>query len=239
MTDTTNLGLPLVQAAQAQKHVTVNEALTRLDALVRLRIIALDAVTPPVVPVEGGAYALGTSPTGVWAGQGGKLALSLDGLWHFVVPAPGWQAWDTIAGGPLRFDGGAWIVEGPMTSSGGAATVQEVIEFDQVLGGTGPVDGDVVIPAGAQVIGVTGRVIAEITGPGLTGWRVGADGSDNRYGSGIGLTLNSWARGLTGQPLTYYSDTALQVTPEGGADFVGGVIRLAIHLVRLDPPRPV
>ena len=35
MTDTANLLLPLLQAAQAQKHVTVNEALLRLDALVQ------------------------------------------------------------------------------------------------------------------------------------------------------------------------------------------------------------
>ena len=32
MTDTSQLGLPLLEPAQAQKHVTVNEALVRLDA---------------------------------------------------------------------------------------------------------------------------------------------------------------------------------------------------------------
>ena len=34
MSDSLNLNLPYVEAAQAQKHVTVNEALSRLDALV-------------------------------------------------------------------------------------------------------------------------------------------------------------------------------------------------------------
>lgn len=34
MTDTTNLALPYLEAAQAQKHVTHNEALTTLDAIV-------------------------------------------------------------------------------------------------------------------------------------------------------------------------------------------------------------
>jgi len=33
MDETARIGLPLVQAAQAQKHVTVNEAFARLDAL--------------------------------------------------------------------------------------------------------------------------------------------------------------------------------------------------------------
>jgi hypothetical protein len=36
MTETANLALPLVQPAQAQKHVTVNEALARLDGLTQL-----------------------------------------------------------------------------------------------------------------------------------------------------------------------------------------------------------
>ena len=34
--NTARLGLPLLQPAQAQKHVTVNEALMRLDGLVNL-----------------------------------------------------------------------------------------------------------------------------------------------------------------------------------------------------------
>ena len=38
MADTTNLTLPLLAASQAQKHVTVNEALTRLDGMVQLTL---------------------------------------------------------------------------------------------------------------------------------------------------------------------------------------------------------
>ena len=41
-------------------------------------------------------------------------------------------------------------------------------------------------PNQAQVVGVTGRVIEAFAGPGLTGWRIGVSGSDNRYGSGLG-----------------------------------------------------
>ena len=53
MTSTTLLGLPLVQAAQAQKHVTVNEALARLDGLVLLTLQSQSVATPPFVATEG------------------------------------------------------------------------------------------------------------------------------------------------------------------------------------------
>ncbi len=38
MTDTPHLALPLLAAAQAQKHVTHNEALAMIDALVHLAV---------------------------------------------------------------------------------------------------------------------------------------------------------------------------------------------------------
>jgi hypothetical protein len=43
-----NLALPYLLAAQAQKHVTVNEALRLLDGLVTLNSApAMPAITPP------------------------------------------------------------------------------------------------------------------------------------------------------------------------------------------------
>ena len=42
MVKTANLELPLVQAAQAQKHVTVNEALALLDAAAQLRLASIN-----------------------------------------------------------------------------------------------------------------------------------------------------------------------------------------------------
>ena len=54
MTDTTNLGLPLIDAAQAQKHVTHNEALRRLDELVHLSVAQRNALAPPASPASAG-----------------------------------------------------------------------------------------------------------------------------------------------------------------------------------------
>ncbi len=39
MSQTPNLALPYIQAAQAQKHVTHNEAIRALDAIVQLGVL--------------------------------------------------------------------------------------------------------------------------------------------------------------------------------------------------------
>ena len=103
-----NLDLPFL--IQAQKHVTHNEALERLDLVVQLVVQAFGAATPPGAPVNGQIWALGAVPSGAWAGQGGKLAARLDGQWMFVEPRSGWRAW-SIGDTQLRvFHGGAWQV---------------------------------------------------------------------------------------------------------------------------------
>ena len=53
MSETNRLSLPLVQPAQAQKHVTVNEALVRLDGLVNLVLNSVTTTSPPAAVVEG------------------------------------------------------------------------------------------------------------------------------------------------------------------------------------------
>jgi hypothetical protein len=92
------LSLPLIQPAQAQKHVTHNEAIDQLDVLVQLVAEAFDAVSPPAVPAQGAVWLLGGSPTGDWAGQGGMMASWRNGGWRFIAPQEGWRAWDRSAG---------------------------------------------------------------------------------------------------------------------------------------------
>ena len=81
-------------------------------------------------------------------------------------------------------------------------------------------------------------VLEPLAGPGLTGWSIGVPGSGDRYGSGLGIGLNSYLVGLSGTPVSYYAPTPLLLTAEGGT-FVSGRIRLALHLLRLEPPRAV
>lgn len=106
--ETALLKLPYIAAAQAQKHVTHNEALKRLDGIVQLAVEASGATAPPGSPAEGDRYLLGASPTGAWAGQGGNLAVFADGSWWFVAPATGWLAFDRNADQLLVMKSGGW-----------------------------------------------------------------------------------------------------------------------------------
>ena len=102
------LSLPYIQAAQAQKHVTHNAAIERLDMVVQLTLEATDATTPPANAPEGQAWALGPAPTGAWAGQAGDIAAWRGGGWLFVTPQTGWRAWDKTTSTVMVFDGG-WM----------------------------------------------------------------------------------------------------------------------------------
>ncbi|MCG7522222.1 DUF2793 domain-containing protein [Ruegeria sp. Ofav3-42] len=103
------LNLPFLQPSQAQKHVTHNEALRRLDLVVQLNLVATDVATPPAAPAQGEIHAIGQSPTGDWSGQAGKLAAWLDNTWHFLAPDLGWRAWDQATERLKVWDGTTWI----------------------------------------------------------------------------------------------------------------------------------
>lgn len=92
MSATPHLALPLLAAAQAQKHVTHNEALLRLDAAVHLSVIGT-ATTPLASPVEGDRYLVTTPATGAFAGHDTHVALFTGGAWDFFVPQEGWRVW--------------------------------------------------------------------------------------------------------------------------------------------------
>jgi hypothetical protein len=108
MSDTPLLQLPLLDAAQAQKHVTHNEALLLLDALVHLSVLSRTLAAPPAAS-DGARYLVPTAPTGAWAGQAGKLALAQGGGFQFLSPRAGWRAWVEDERRLLLFDGNSWL----------------------------------------------------------------------------------------------------------------------------------
>ncbi|MFC3119936.1 DUF2793 domain-containing protein [Jhaorihella thermophila] len=72
MTDLSpRLGLPYLLPSQAQKHVTHNEALRLLDALVQLTVESFEALTPPASPADGECHALGGGADRGMGGAGG------------------------------------------------------------------------------------------------------------------------------------------------------------------------
>ncbi|AXS39970.1 DUF2793 domain-containing protein [Breoghania sp. L-A4] len=108
MSDTPRLALPLIMAAQAQKHVTHNEALVRLDALVHLYILDRDLSDPPAGPADGDTYLVAAGASGEWAGADGQIAFSLDGLWTFHDPFAGLVGFVANEGAIIAYTASGW-----------------------------------------------------------------------------------------------------------------------------------
>lgn len=109
MSETTHLALPLIAAAQAQKHVTHNEALSALDALVQLAVKDMTLTAPPSAPGEGDRHIVASPATGAWAGREGQVAAFFGGGWTFFAPRRGFVALDEAANRLVIFDGASWV----------------------------------------------------------------------------------------------------------------------------------
>ncbi|NJM33981.1 MAG: DUF2793 domain-containing protein [Rhodomicrobium sp.] len=109
MANSSNLNLPFIEAAQAQKHVTHNAALLALDAVVMLSVLDSDLATPPGTPADGDRYLIASSATGDWSGNDGKIAAWQDGAWSFYTPHEGWLIWIADEDIVLVFNGASWI----------------------------------------------------------------------------------------------------------------------------------
>lgn len=102
------LSLPYIQPGQAQKHVTHNEALKRLDALVQPVVADRDRATPPAAPGPGARHLVAPGASGDWAGHAGKIAIWDGTAWCFEPPLPGWQVHCLAEDEDLRFGASGW-----------------------------------------------------------------------------------------------------------------------------------
>jgi len=109
MSNSPNLGLPFIEAAQAQKHVTHNEALRGVDALLQLSVLDRDLTTPPVSPADGDRYLVAPGAGGSWAGKDNLITVWQDSLWAFYSPQSGWLCWVTDEKSLITWDGTAWM----------------------------------------------------------------------------------------------------------------------------------
>ncbi|MBC6408268.1 MAG: DUF2793 domain-containing protein [Rhodobacteraceae bacterium] len=106
--DSPNLELPYIQPSQAQKHVTHNEAIRRLDALVHLAVLSATRANPLPAPQNGHRFILPAAPKGVWANRAQHLAVFEENTWVFIMPKAGWVAWVADTGKSIVFDGTSW-----------------------------------------------------------------------------------------------------------------------------------
>lgn len=236
MTDTPRMSLPLLAPAQAQKHVTVNEALARIDALSHLTLVSSSLTTPPTSAIDGDLYAVPPGAVNAWAGQEGKLAIAVNGGWVFVPPRRGWRAFVLDQGMSAIWGGTDWRLGAVTLSPSGSVMSFKTNEIDVEITSGVSVLTPAVIPSRALLFGITGRVVDAIKGTATT-WDLGVADDTGRFGTGIGVSLNAWVNGPTA-PIVYWSPTALEITAQGGT-FSGGMVRLAVHYTELGLTDPV
>ncbi len=232
--NTRRLGLPLVQAAQAQKHVTVNESLARLDGMVNLTLLSLGQISPPLAVIDGCSYGVPVGAEGDWRGEDGRIAIASNGGWVFADPQAGMRAFVADLGTQVIHDGVDWVKGALTLGRFGSGLVAQVAEAEVTISAGASVNTGLFIPYAAMVIGVTARVTEAIEGS-LASWRLGTEGALDRFGSALGIQHGSWARGMLSQPVTYWAPAPLILSATGG-EFASGKVRLVVHWLELTLP---
>jgi hypothetical protein len=115
---TSNLALPQILSAQAQKHVTHNDALRLLDGMVQIGVLSRALTAPPGSPTDGDRYIVASGAVGLWAGWDLNVAFWTDGAWLRLVPRRGWVAWSVADAGLYVWNGTAWTPIGGGISDG-------------------------------------------------------------------------------------------------------------------------
>lgn len=109
MSDSANLALPYIEAAQAQKHVTHNDALALLDACVQLSVASRNTLSAPGNPGSGARYIIGSGALGIFAGRTNQIAYWDAAGWRFLTPQIGWIAWVASESALFVFDASGWV----------------------------------------------------------------------------------------------------------------------------------
>lgn len=80
----------------------------KLDAIVGAAVLAI--ANSPSVTDDGTRYIVGSSPSGAFSGQAGKLAVRVEGAWEFYTPRAGWSVYNLADGTAYRYTGSAWVI---------------------------------------------------------------------------------------------------------------------------------
>jgi hypothetical protein len=133
MTDTTHLGLPFIEDSQAQKHVTHNEALRILDAVIQIVVEDVARTTPPSSPAEGQRHVIASGASGTWIGHAGAIATWQDGAWVYLAPKTGWCLWSIADASIFIFDGSGWQALAPLANDVGQLGINTTASTPNLL----------------------------------------------------------------------------------------------------------
>ena len=232
MTDTPRLALPVIEAAQAQKHVTHNDALVLLDCLTQLTVESRGLTAPPGSPVDGACYIPATGALGAWSGWDNQLALYSGGGWLRIAPVSGLKAWVRAERLTLTYEDGVWRDGVALTANDGRVTLRAKEEELTLAGAYVETADAAFIPDRAIVLGVAARTTLAITG--ATSYGVGTASNATQFGDLLGVALGSTNVGVIG-PAGVYADTKVRVTANGGA-FTAGKVRLVVYFLEMSAP---
>lgn len=116
--------LPLLAISQAQKEITHNEALARIDAL--LHPVVEDELSAPPLLSEldfGKCWLIGGLPTGDWTGKPGQIAIWAAGSWRFSTACEGMRIRVLSSGLYLAYIDGQWVSPPVIPNPAGGATI--------------------------------------------------------------------------------------------------------------------
>lgn len=108
MVTTPRLVVPLMEAAQAQKHLTHNEAIRIFDIVCQLSVKSRVITAPPGSPAQGDCYIIPSGATGAWAGLTGKVAGYSDTSWLILTPKLGWLCYVEAENLFVKYVSGVW-----------------------------------------------------------------------------------------------------------------------------------
>ncbi|NDF11895.1 MAG: DUF2793 domain-containing protein [Proteobacteria bacterium] len=126
MTTTNHLAITLVEQSQAQKEVTVNEAISRIDAVLNAGAKDKDLSIPPGSPAAGDVYIIASSPTGAWSGKAKQVAY-FDQVWRFILPNEGMTLWVNDEDLLYSYNGTNWVSSGGVGGSSDLDGLTDVI----------------------------------------------------------------------------------------------------------------
>lgn len=141
----------VLSAGQAQKEVTVNEALQRLDIFVAAAVEQEPVNEPPPTPAIGACYLVGNAPTGAWAGKPQTVAGYSAGGWRFVDPTDGMVVFLRSAAQFACYRSGSWEI-------GIIRGASLVIDGEQVVGARAPA---IAPPSGGTTVDGEARAAIE------------------------------------------------------------------------------
>lgn len=122
--ETSRHKLPLLAVAQAQKEITHNEALVRIDALLHPVVQDELSVPPALTDADTGkCWLVAASPTGEWAGKTGNIAIWIGGGWRFCEPTEGMRARLQSQNSDRFCSAGSWITPPAIPNPASGAVV--------------------------------------------------------------------------------------------------------------------